>query len=367
MQAERLTAVGTLAYGIAHEYNNILAGMLGNAEFGMGSDDPKEVKECFQIIMENCDRAKSITGSLLAFSRQRYGKRQRTDVTKVVETVLGLIERELEKQNIEVVRKFNPVPEITCDSGDLSEVFLNMITNARDAMTPQGGSLTIEIGKNKDDIEIVFTDTGCGIPDGIKSRIFEPFVTTKGALGQSEILGTGLGLFLSYGIIHRYRGTIDVTSKENKGSKFTIRIPISENQQSPTLIKAEEEKPAAVPENLNILLVDDEKPILSSIKKFLEAKGHSVVASPSGKKGLQLFKDKNFDLVLSDVTMPDMDGLQLISQIRSIDKQVKVIALTGHLEEEKLKSAENAGADKILIKPFKNEDLHKAIGEVFGT
>jgi CheY-like chemotaxis protein len=175
-----------------------------------------------------------------------------------------------------------------------------------------------------------------------------------------------LGLFLSYGIISRYGGKIEVESKAGQGSKFTIKIPISANQATPVLVE-EEKRSITAPKNLNILLVDDEKPILSSIKSFLEAKGHSVVTTPSGKKGLRIFKDRTFDLVLSDITIPDIDGLQLISQIRSIDKQVKLIALTGHLEEEKLKSAMKVGADRILVKPFKNEDLHKAIGEVLET
>ncbi len=367
IQAERLSAVGTLAYGIAHEFNNILAGILGNAEFGIGSDDPEEAKKCFQIIMESCDRAKGITNSLLAFSRQRETKKQRGDITEAVETVVVLVERELEKQNIKVVKKFSPIPEITCDLGELSGVVLNMITNARDAMKPKGGTLTIEIGKKKDNIEMIFTDTGCGIPDSIKGRIFEPFVTTKGALGQSEIPGTGLGLFLSCGIISRYHGEIGVKSEVGKGSRFTIKIPISENQLAPVLFESEEDKQATVPQNLNILLVDDEEPICTAIKKFFEAKGHSVTAALSGKKGLRIFKKGSFDLVLADITMPDMDGVELISKLKKIDQQMKFIVLTGHIAEDKLDSAKKVGADEILMKPFKNEELYQAIGRVLSV
>jgi len=367
IQAERLSAVGTLAYGIAHEFNNILAGILGNAEFGMGNDDPEEAKECFRIIMESCDRAKSITKSLLAFSRQRETKKQRADVTSAVETILGLVERELEKHNIKVVRKFSPIPEIVCDLGELSGAVLNMITNARDAMKPKGGTLTIEIGKKKDDTEIIFTDTGCGIPDSIKSKIFEPFVTTKGALGQSEIPGTGLGLFLSYGIIKRYDGEIGVKSEVGKGSTFTIRIPISKNQVAPALVKGEEEKPMDVPKNLHILLVDDEQTICSAIKRVFERKGHSVTTALSGKKGLEIFKKGSFDLVLTDITMPDMDGLELISKLKKIDPQLKFIVLTGHITEDMFESAKRAGVHEVLVKPFRNEELYQAVGRVFST
>ncbi|MGB8657169.1 MAG: PAS domain S-box protein [Candidatus Zixiibacteriota bacterium] len=366
IQSERLAAVGTLAYGIAHEFNNILAGILGNAEYGMENDDPAEVKECLRTIMENCDRAKSITYSLLALSRQREVKRQRTSIVDSMESVLGLTERELEKQGIKVLRKFNPVPEIVCDLGQFSEVFLNMITNARDAMRPKGGTLTIEIRQKGDNLEISFTDTGCGIPESIMGRIFEPFVTTKGALGQSEIPGTGLGLFVSYGIVSRYHGKIEVKSKVGAGSTFTVKIPILENQVAPVPTEMDEERVTKVPQGLAVLVVDDEMAISTVIKKFLEAKGHSVVTSPSGKNGLKIFRKRSFDLVLSDITMPDMDGLELISKVKSLDQDVKLIVLTGHLAEEKLNLARKAGADHILTKPFRNEELYKAIGWVLG-
>jgi CheY-like chemotaxis protein/anti-sigma regulatory factor (Ser/Thr protein kinase) len=359
--------VGTLAYGIAHEFNNILAGILGNAEFGMGSGDSKEVEGCFRVIMENCDRAGSITNSLLTLARQRQAKKEVADLTGAVENVVGLVERELEKQNIKVERKFKPVPEIVCDLGELSEVFLNMITNARDAMKPDGGALTIEIRKRNHNIEIIFADTGGGIPDEIRGRIFEPFVTTKGALGQSEIPGTGLGLFLSIGIISRYHGKIELESQVGKGSKFTIKIPVTENQELPVDMEAEEEVPAVLPPDLKVLLVDDEETICDVVKKFLEEKGYSVVDTTSGKKGLKLFKDKSFDLVLSDITMPDMDGVKLISKLKSIDPAIKLVTLTGHVAEEKLEAARKAGADQILLKPFKKEDLYKAIGRALSV
>jgi CheY-like chemotaxis protein len=229
-------------------------------------------------------------------------------------------------------------------------------------MRPKGGTLTIEVEKRRDDLELVFTDTGCGIPDSIKERIFEPFVTTKGALGKSEIPGMGLGLFLSYGIISRYQGKIEVTSKEGKGSRFTIKIPISKNQMEPIGIETEEEKLTIVPQNLNILLIDDEEPVCDIVKKTLKTDGHSVVTSLSGKKGIELCKNKAFDLVLTDITIPDMDGVELISKVKKIDGKVKLIVLTGHLAKEQLDRAKEAGADQILVKPFKKEDLYKAIG-----
>lgn len=121
------------------------------------------------------------------------------------------------------------MPEILCDAGQLSEVFLNMITNARDAMRTNGGTLTLQVDRYEDNIRIIFRDTGTGIPEEIKKRIFEPFITTKGAIGKGEIPGTGLGLFFTYGIINSYQGRIEVESEAGKGTQFTILIPVSIN------------------------------------------------------------------------------------------------------------------------------------------
>ena len=272
--------------------------------------------------------------------------------------------RDLEKLNIEIVEKFKPVPKIYCDQGQFSEVFLNMITNARDAMHPKGGTLTIQVEPAEDDIRIVFKDTGCGIPEEIKGRIFEPFVTTKGALGRSEVPGTGLGLFLTYGIINGYKGKIGVETKVGKGTKFSIIIPISENQSPELLLGTRIESSKETEKKLKILLVDDEKAITLGLKKFLESKGHKVSTSLRAKEGLEIFRKGRFDLVLSDITIPDMDGIELIKKVKEKDPQAKIIVITGHIQKEKEVKAREAGADEVLIKPFRNELLYQTITKI---
>jgi PAS domain S-box-containing protein len=143
IQSEKLAAVGTLAYGIAHEFNNILAGMLANAELGLITHDSRQIKECFEIIADNSHRAASITNNLLAFTRQKEARKELIDITEPLRSVLAVTQRDLEKLNLEIVEKFKPIPKIYCDAGQLSEVFLNMVTNARDAMRAKGGKLTI--------------------------------------------------------------------------------------------------------------------------------------------------------------------------------------------------------------------------------
>lgn len=367
LQSEKLAAVGTLAYGIAHEFNNILAGMMVNAELGATLDDPSEIKECFEAIMDNCQRGSSITYSLLAVAGEKKGKRELIDIAQTLQGVLSFVRRELEKANIKTIENFKPVPQIFCDPAEFTEVFLNMLTNARDAMHPQGGTLIIELEQIEDNIRIVFKDTGCGIPDEIKTKIFDPFVTTKGALGKNEVAGTGLGLFLSYGIIDRYHGKIEVESKLGKGTTFTIFIPISQNLPSKSPAEKEVEPVTEIQRKLNILLIDDEEVICSVLKKFLEAKGHQVTASLKAAEGLGYFKKNKFDVVLSDITMPGMDGIELIRKIKEQDRSAKIIVITGHVQNTKEKAARDAGADEFLIKPFRNELLHQTINKVLSS
>ncbi len=364
IQSEKLAAVGTLAYGIAHEFNNILAGMMANAELGLISKEHEQIKECFEIIVDNSHRASSITNNLLAFARHKDARKELVDITEPLKSVLAITHRELEKNNIEIIEKFKPVPKIYCDPGQFSEVFLNMITNARDAMHPKGGTLTIQVESAGDCIRIIFKDTGCGIPEEIKGKIFEPFVTTKGALGRSEVPGTGLGLFLTYGIINGYKGKIEVETKVGKGTKFSIIIPISENQPPELLLDTRIESSKETEKKLKILLVDDEKAITLGLKKFLESKGHKVSTSLRAKEGLEIFRKGRFDLVLSDITIPDMDGIELIKKVKEKDPQAKIIVITGHLQKEKEEKARQAGADEVLIKPFRNELLYQTISKV---
>jgi CheY-like chemotaxis protein len=364
IQSEKLAAVGTLAYGIAHEFNNILAGMMVNAELGGGLTENPEIKECFDSIVENAGRGSSITNSLLAVAGERKEKKELTDLTRPLENVLSFSRRELEKANIKVVEDFKPIPQILCDPGQFSEVYLNIINNARDAMQPEGGTLKVNLAPYKGNIRIVFKDTGCGIPDEIKNKIFDPFVTTKGVLGKSEVPGTGLGLFLTYGIVNSYRGRIEVESETGKGTTFTILIPVSRNLPSEAPPKMEAVLPGKIDRQLNILLIDDEKTICNVLKRFLESKGHKVTASLEGSEGFEHFKKDKFDVVLSDITMPGLDGIELIKLMREKDKDSKIIAITGHVQQQKLDEAKDAGAQEVLIKPFRNAELYETIARL---
>jgi signal transduction histidine kinase len=236
IQSSKLAAVGTFAAGIAHEFNNLLGSMLGYAELGYAVDDIVEKNHSLDVVIQACRRGRSITRSLLTFARRRTAHRALADITDALDETLTLVELDLRKAHIELVRKIEPVPLTICDLGQIAQVALNLITNARDAMAPDGGTLTISLRERRDVIELSVADTGSGIPEDIRDQIFEPFVTTKGALGGSQTPGTGLGLSVSYGIVQDHGGTIDVASTVGRGTTMTMRLPVAHQLEEEELV-----------------------------------------------------------------------------------------------------------------------------------
>jgi signal transduction histidine kinase len=226
IQSSKLAAVGTFAAGIAHEFNNLLGSMLGYAELAASSDEVEEKNSSLDVVIQACRRGRSITRGLLTFARRQEHHRTLADVTDAINETLTLVELDLQKSSIDVVRQIEPVPLTICDLGQLSQVVLNLITNGRDAMKPQGGTLTIGLRERNNMIELSVSDTGCGIAPDIRDKVFEPFVTTKGALGGSQTPGTGLGLSVSYGIVQEHNGTIQVESEIGQGTTMTVHLPI---------------------------------------------------------------------------------------------------------------------------------------------
>jgi len=226
IQSSKLAAVGTFAAGIAHEFNNLLGSMLGYAELGYGVDDLEEKNHSLDVVIQACRRGRSITRGLLTFARRQEHLRAMANLADAIDETLTLVEIDLRKSHIELVRQVEPVQSTICDLGQLAQVVLNLITNARDAMKPLGGTLTIGLCERHGWLELSVSDTGSGIPEEIRDKIFEPFVTTKGALGGSQTPGTGLGLSVSYGIVQEHGGTITVESAIGRGTTMIVRLPI---------------------------------------------------------------------------------------------------------------------------------------------
>jgi two-component system NtrC family sensor kinase len=354
VRSSKLAALGTFSAGIAHEFNNILAGILGYAQLGRTSDDREEQRESLEIIEQSCIRARGITSGLLAFARRRAPQRRLSTVHDAVDAALVLIERELLKANIVIERRIEPTPPTICDNDQLAQVVLNLLTNARDAMLEKGGgTITVSLAQRNRMIELQVADSGCGIPAELLDQIFQPFMTTKGALGGSSTPGTGLGLAISYGIIESHNGTIDVDSQVGVGTRVTIRLPIVDQveETSPKLASSTQ------PNSLRILAVDDDPQVLSALQQLLTRHGHRVQIATTGAAAIERYGSETFDLVLSDVVMPGMDGFSLLLQLRESDPNVRLIAMTGQPGTPQVEQMIQAGALGPLNKPFTIDEL----------
>ncbi|NWF81612.1 MAG: response regulator [Chloroflexi bacterium] len=360
VQSSKLAAVGTFAAGIAHEFNNLLGGMLGYAQLGLGSNDEETRTEALKVVVDTCKRGKSITGSLLTFARRQEPQRELADLYDAVQGTLTLMEIELRKHHVQVVRDLHPVPLTICDAGQLAQVFLNLLTNARDAMKPQGGTLTVSLHGDERAIVLAVRDTGSGIPDAIRDKIFEPFFTTKGALGGSATPGTGLGLAVSYGIVKSHGGTFEVESAPGQGTTMRVRLPVVSTPEAAAALAESEREPAELP-NLRILLAEDDASVGRSLRRLLEQIGHSVTLCVDGRTALDAYRTGEFDVVLSDLAMPGMGGLELLRELRAYDPDARVLVLTGQTTGSQIDEARRLGALEVLRKPFELEEVLRAI------
>jgi PAS domain S-box-containing protein len=229
IQSEKMAGVGTLTSGIAHEFNNLLQIMMGHAEFAQQTKRIEDMEEAIDLIVKTSERVAKIIEDLLAFSKTDVSEVKQHDIPEILESVFSLIENQLRKRNVNVLRKYHMTPPVEANKEEIQQVFLNIVTNARDAMLPEGGMLEVEVKRHKKNVDISFRDSGKGIKKEDLDKVFEPFYTTKGAVGRdSKLQGTGLGLTVSYGIVKRHGGTMKVASEVDKGTTFTITLPIKQ-------------------------------------------------------------------------------------------------------------------------------------------
>ena len=358
VRSSKLAALGTFSAGIAHEFNNLLAGILGYAQLGLLSDAVDEKNEALNVAARACLRGRGITSSLLTFARRSDPQRALHQIRDAVEETLALVERELAKLNIRVERQLQPVPLTICDLGQIGQVLLNLITNARDAILDQGGGvITLELAQRGGQIELVVSDTGSGIPEHLLQQVFQPFMTTKGALGGSTTPGTGLGLAISYGIVEGHGGTISVASTVGCGTTMTVRLPIIAELPQTAIADGNASRLSA----LRILVVDDEQVVAESLARLLAGYGHQVVLAADGEIGLRRYREQPFDLVITDSVMPVMDGAEFVTRLRSLDAHAHILAISGQTAAARVERMLQAGAFGFVNKPFVVDELLDAI------
>jgi signal transduction histidine kinase len=223
VKKERLAIAGQLASGLAHDFFNILGGLRKLIEFSLQKDSPDQQKQVMEFSMRGLDRAMTIVRNLLIYAKNPPPQLAPVKADKIIEEALDLVKNDLEKAHIKVSREFTPVPEIKADATQLHQVFLNLILNAYQAMAASGGELSLRLRPLNNQIEVVIANTGSAIPQEMMDKIFEPFVSTKGA---SKSSGIGLGLYVSREIIRAHQGEIKVESEVSKGTRFIIKLPI---------------------------------------------------------------------------------------------------------------------------------------------
>ncbi|HEX7880922.1 MAG TPA: ATP-binding protein, partial [Candidatus Eisenbacteria bacterium] len=224
MMSSKMSAVGQLASGVAHEFNNLIAAIYGYAQFMKDNRDEKLFDKGIRIILASSERARDLTRSLLTFSRASEGLVEPLGPNELMDDVLLLVEQQLIKEGIRVERQYGRLPHAFAERGRLQEVFLNLVSNARHAM-PDGGILTLASRSEGSEVVIEVTDTGVGIPPEHLSRIFEPFFTTKGPLNATRVPGTGLGLFTVYNTVQAHGGRTEVTSAPGQGTTVRLIFP----------------------------------------------------------------------------------------------------------------------------------------------
>ncbi|MDD5773048.1 MAG: ATP-binding protein [bacterium] len=224
---EKMAGIGQLAAGISHEFNNLLAVIRSSAEFAGKTGREEDINDSFAKTLQCVDKGSEIVKNLLSFSRRIADKKEKADINNLIEEVLFLIKTDLDKSNIKVIKEFAQLPSVSINIGQIQQVFLNVIINAKQSMLKTGDRLKITTKNVDGNVLIIFNNNGELINEEHIGRIFDPFFTTKGSLGGGDVGGTGLGLSVSYGIMQSHGGIISVASSQKEGTTFTIKLPVT--------------------------------------------------------------------------------------------------------------------------------------------
>nr|MBP6207760.1 response regulator [Nitrospira sp.] len=373
-QAQKMEAVGRLAGGVAHDFNNVMTVILGySAVLLQELSQNSSARYFVQEIQRAGERCAALTGQLLAFSRKQMLHPVSLDLHRVIRDLMALL-KSLIGEHISIVLQLDPLPLwVKADAVQLEQVLLNLAVNARDAM-PHGGTLTIDTrqvsreavwGSDHDTrtartyVRLRVHDTGTGIDPATKAKIFEPFFTTKPP-GR----GTGLGLSTVYGIVHQSGGTITVESAVGQGTTMTVFLP--EVVPPLTALPPVQSEPAHTTGTEIILLVEDEPAVRLLTQHILRTHGYTVHEAEDGFQALDLIRRNalHIDLLLTDLVMPGMNGKELAMRLRSHFAELKVLYMSGYSDNPPVTGDEAQGHTTFLQKPFSPEDLIRMVREI---
>lgn len=375
-QIEKLSALGELASGVAHDFNNTLAGILGRAQLIQRTNDPEKISRGLNIIIKTAEDGAKTVKRIQDFARQR--RDHDFEPVSIDQILLDVSEitrprwkdrAEATNVQISLDLQIRSKAKVMGDESELREVLVNMVFNAVDAM-PDGGQLTLGAFDIDGSVVIMIADTGSGMPAEVKSRIFDPFFTTKGKAGM------GLGLAVSFGIIRRHEGSVQVDSEVGLGTKFMISLPKAEVTEEANLSEAELTKPQPTESHSThitrtfsenqpkILVVDDEEPVRELLRDLLEHEGCRVYMAPGSREALGLFEVHQFDGIFTDVGMPGMSGWELSHAIRQRNQEIPIAVVTGWGEAVGSDEQKEAGVDWVIAKPFRAEKIAEIAQEM---
>lgn len=378
-QAQKMEAIGTLTGGVAHDFNNLLMAILGNTQLALRKIEPTNpVHARLGEIERAANRAVDLTRKLLAYSRRQHLERRTIDLNTNISEVLGLLERVI-GENVEITVNYaSDLSRVFADSAQLQQVIMNLSINARDAM-PNGGRLTILTSNVSLDetycrrypyvqpgeyVLIKVCDSGTGMAEETMAHIFEPFFTTK-----EQGKGTGLGLSMAYGIVKQHDGHIHVQSELGNGTSFEVFLPVDDRS-----VEIEHCHPPSqeIRGTETILVAEDEEPLRLVAKDLLEELGYTVLLAAGGEEAVEMFANNRdrIDVLLFDVIMPRMGGIDAYEIIRSTDPNMPLLLMTGYSSEtvqsrfiEQKRSLEEFGAI-VIQKPYDLDTLGQKIREV---
>ena len=373
-QMEKLSALGELASGVAHDFNNTLSGILGRAQLLLRTNDPEKLKRGLDIIIKTAEDGAKTVKRIQDFARQR--RDHDFELVSIDQILLDASEITrprwkncAEASNIHITLNLQIGSNglVMGDDSELREVLVNMVFNAIDAM-PEGGTLSLTTRNVDESVLIKIVDTGVGMYPEVRSRIFDPFFTTKGKAGL------GLGLAVSFGIIRRHGGNIEVDSQYGHGTEFRITLPLAKvaeksvktvetvavasPQTAPTVAEAGE-KPRT-----KLLVVDDEAFVRELLGDILQGEHCDIHLAESGSEALSVFRETEFDGIFTDVGMPGMSGWELAREIRQINKDIPIAVITGWGEAVGSNEQKAAGVDWIIAKPFTADRIAELVREV---
>jgi PAS domain S-box-containing protein len=373
----KMKAIGRLAGGIAHEFNNILVSILGYTELTLEELPEGNMRENLEEVIKGCHRAKELIKQILIFSQKSVQKKEHVVISVILRDSLTLL-RALLPSTIEIQQNIDENKSIIlADPSQVQQILMNLCTNAVHAMTGKCGileiSLTdIEITRESADlheklrpgqyVKLTISDTGHGMNSTVMKRIFEPYFTTK-KFGE----GIGMGLSVVHGIVKSHRGGIKVCSEIGKGTQFHIYFPCLTRTRSEDIIEERDQLIAAEGKKY-ILFVDDRKEIVNIGNRLIKKLGYEVIATTCSIEALETFRKEpdKFSLVITDQTMPNMSGVALARELMNIRSDVPIILCTGYSEQVNEEQAMNMGIREFIMKPFTMNNLANSIRNILG-